>query len=169
MFSQPTVGKLPPAAAAASSREATPNLKEPLQPAIPAALNLVSTTASAQPTATASTTVPASAPSPASVSSPSSVPAAVKKQRPLLPKESAQSVQQAVVWNPSKFQTSSQKWHMQKVQKQQQQQQHGEPSAAQTQAQTQGQTRSPQQLQLQQQNSSSTRYQTRQSVKGIQL
>uniref|UniRef100_A0A9J7ZL08 Zinc finger, MYND-type containing 8 n=2 Tax=Cyprinus carpio TaxID=7962 RepID=A0A9J7ZL08_CYPCA len=39
----------------------------------------------------------------------------VKKQRPLLPRETVPVVQQAVVWNPTtKFQTSSQKWHMQK-------------------------------------------------------
>uniref|UniRef100_A0A8C3G5K0 Protein kinase C binding protein 1, like n=1 Tax=Cyclopterus lumpus TaxID=8103 RepID=A0A8C3G5K0_CYCLU len=88
-----------------------------------------------------------SAPSPASVSATSPIPAAVKKQRPLLPKETAQAVQRAVVWNPTKFQTSSQKWHMQKVQRQQQ---HGDQSP---------------QLQSQQQNSSSTRYQTRQAAK----
>uniref|UniRef100_A0A8C4IRM0 Protein kinase C-binding protein 1 n=1 Tax=Dicentrarchus labrax TaxID=13489 RepID=A0A8C4IRM0_DICLA len=117
--------------------EAVSALKDSLQPAITAALNLVSTAAA--------------------------VPAAVKKQRPLLPKETAQAVQRAVVWNPTKFQTSSQKWHMQKVQRQQQ---HGEQSPVQTQAQNQGQTRSPLQLQSQQQNnSSSTRYQTRQAVK----
>ncbi|XP_053547030.1 protein kinase C-binding protein 1 isoform X2 [Bombina bombina] len=69
----------------------------------------------------------------------------VKKQRPLLPKETVPTVQR-VVWNSSsKFQTSSQKWHMQKVQRQQQQQQ--QPSVAPSQ--------SPQ----------GTRYQTRQAVK----
>uniref|UniRef100_A0A671VNL4 Protein kinase C binding protein 1, like n=1 Tax=Sparus aurata TaxID=8175 RepID=A0A671VNL4_SPAAU len=86
----------------------------------------------------------ASSPASTSVSTASPVPAAVKKQRPLLPKETAQAVQRAVVWNPTKFQTSSQKWHMQKVQRQQQ---HGEQSAVQT------------------QDSSSTRYQTRQAAK----
>ncbi|XP_076596751.1 MYND-type zinc finger-containing chromatin reader ZMYND8-like isoform X1 [Chaetodon auriga] len=159
-------GKVPSsAAAAAPSRETSSNLKDSLQPAITAALNLVSTTASGQPSANTATSGSTSAPSPAStsVSTSSPVPAAVKKQRPLLPKETAQAVQRAVVWNPTKFQTSSQKWHMQKVQRQQQ---HGEQSAVQTQAQSQGQTRSPQQLQSQQQNSSSsTRYQTRQAVK----
>uniref|UniRef100_A0A7N6C3V8 Protein kinase C binding protein 1, like n=1 Tax=Anabas testudineus TaxID=64144 RepID=A0A7N6C3V8_ANATE len=114
--------------------------------AITAALNLVSTAASGQPSATTASSGPTSASSPAStsVSTVSPVPA-VKKQRPLLPKESAQAVQQAVVWNPTKFQTSSQKWHMQKMQRQQQ---HGEPPAVQAQGQTQG-----------------TRYQTRQAVK----
>ncbi|XP_023284417.1 protein kinase C-binding protein 1-like isoform X4 [Seriola lalandi dorsalis] len=159
-------GKLPSSAtAAAPSREAASNLKDSLQPGITAALNLVSTASSGQPSASTTNSGPTSAPSPAStsVSAASPVPAAVKKQRPLLPKETAQAVQRAVVWNPTKFQTSSQKWHMQKVQRQQQ---HGEQSAAQTQAQTQGQTRSLQQLQSQQQNSSSsTRYQTRQAVK----
>ncbi|XP_041654629.1 protein kinase C-binding protein 1-like isoform X6 [Cheilinus undulatus] len=153
-------GKQPSsAAAAAQSQEAASNLKDSLQPAITAALNLVSTAASGQPSTATATSSPSSAPS--SISTTSPAPAAVKKQRPLLPKETAQAVQRAVVWNPTKFQTSSQKWHMQKVQRQQQ---HGEQSAAQTQAQSQ--TRSPQQLQSQQQNSSSsTRYQTRQAVK----
>nr|XP_046253401.1 protein kinase C-binding protein 1-like isoform X3 [Scatophagus argus] len=160
-------GKVPSSAAAATpSREATSSLKDSLQPTITAALNLVSTAASGHPGAATATSGSTSAPSPAStsISTTSPVPTAVKKQRPLLPKETAQAVQRAVVWNPTKFQTSSQKWHMQKVQRQQQ---HGEQSAVQTQAQSQGQTRSPQQLQSQQQtsSSSSTRYQTRQAVK----
>uniref|UniRef100_A0A672J7C1 Zinc finger, MYND-type containing 8 n=1 Tax=Salarias fasciatus TaxID=181472 RepID=A0A672J7C1_SALFA len=74
-------------------------------------------------------------------SSSASTTPALKKQRPLLPRETVPVVQRAVVWNPStKFQTSSQKWHMQKVQRQQQNQQ---PAA-------------------------STRYQTRQAVKAVQ-
>ncbi|XP_034732548.1 protein kinase C-binding protein 1-like isoform X3 [Etheostoma cragini] len=156
-------GKLPSSAVTAPSREAASNRKESLQPAITAALNLVSTAASGQPSATTATSGSTSAPSPASTSGSvtSPVPAAVKKQRPLLPKDTAQAVQRAVVWNPTKFQTSSQKWHMQKVQRQQQEEQ----SAAQTPTQSPGQTRSPQQLQSQQQNSSSNRYQTRQAAK----
>ncbi|XP_068598105.1 MYND-type zinc finger-containing chromatin reader ZMYND8 [Brachionichthys hirsutus] len=108
---------------------------------------------------------------------------ALKKQRPLLPRETVPVVQRAVVWNPTaKFQTSSQKWHMQKVQRQQQNQQ---PAAgAQTQASSpkQGQTQVPPQNQTQapgigptgapssaaQQASQSTRYQTRQAVKAVQ-
>ncbi|KAG8567486.1 hypothetical protein GDO81_013650 [Engystomops pustulosus] len=74
----------------------------------------------------------------------------VKKQRPLLPKETVPTVQR-VVWNSSsKFQTSSQKWHMQKVQRQHQQQQQ-QPS-------TPAPSQSPQ----------GTRYQTRQAVKAVQ-
>ncbi|XP_074536968.1 MYND-type zinc finger-containing chromatin reader ZMYND8-like isoform X2 [Halichoeres trimaculatus] len=147
-------GKVPSSSAAVTpSREASSNLKDSLQPAITAALNLVSTSAPGQPSATTATT---SVPSPAATSISTTSPVPVKKQRPLLPKETAQAVQRAVVWNPTKFQTSSQKWHMQKVQRQQQ---HGEQSSAPAQAQSQ--TRSPQQLQ----NSSSTRYQTRQAVK----
>ncbi|XP_056278613.1 MYND-type zinc finger-containing chromatin reader ZMYND8-like isoform X2 [Pseudoliparis swirei] len=145
-------GKLPSsAAAAAPSRDSAPNPKDTLQPAITAALNLVSTAAPSGSTS--------SAPSPAfaSVSTTSPVPAAVKKQRPLLPKETAPAVQRAVVWNPTKFQTSSQKWHMQKVQRQQQ---HGDQSPGETPAQSPGQP-----PQSQQQNSSSTRYQTRQAAK----
>uniref|UniRef100_A0A8C9YDU0 Protein kinase C binding protein 1, like n=1 Tax=Sander lucioperca TaxID=283035 RepID=A0A8C9YDU0_SANLU len=134
---------------------AAKTLKEP---------NVAKLEASGQPSATSATSGSTSAPSPASTSgsTTSPVPVAVKKQRPLLPKETAQAVQRAVVWNPTKFQTSSQKWHKQKVQRQQQEEQ----SAAQPPAQSPGQTHSPQQLQSQQQNSSSsTRYQTRQAAK----
>ncbi|XP_065817126.1 MYND-type zinc finger-containing chromatin reader ZMYND8 isoform X3 [Labrus bergylta] len=159
-------GKLPSsAAAAAPSREVASNLKDSLQPAITAALNLVSTAASGQSTVATAGSGPSSSPSPAapSLTTTSPATAAVKKQRPLLPKETAQAVQRAVVWNPTKFQTSSQKWHMQKVQRQQQ---NGEQSPVQSQAQGQTQTQSPQQQQSQQQNSSSsTRYQTRQAAK----
>uniref|UniRef100_A0A8D3E9X2 Protein kinase C-binding protein 1-like n=1 Tax=Scophthalmus maximus TaxID=52904 RepID=A0A8D3E9X2_SCOMX len=132
------------------------------QPAIAAALNLVSTATSGQSGGAATTTTttggPTGAASPAStspVSAASPVPAAaVKKQRPLLPKETAQAVQRAVVWNPTKFPASSQKWHVEKVQKQQQL---GEQAAA--------PTRSPQQNSSSSSSSSSTRYQTRQSAK----
>ncbi|XP_029912569.1 protein kinase C-binding protein 1-like isoform X2 [Myripristis murdjan] len=159
-------GKFPSSAAAVSPAQeasSTSNLKDPSQPAITAALNLVSTTTSGQPNSGPTSSAPAPSPASTFISTTASVPAAVKKQRPLLPKETAQAVQRAVVWNPTnKFQTSSQKWHMQKVQRQQ----HGDQPAVQTQAQTQVQTRSPQQLQAQQQNSSSsTRYQTRQAAK----
>ncbi|XP_029005657.2 MYND-type zinc finger-containing chromatin reader ZMYND8 isoform X3 [Betta splendens] len=118
---------------------------------------------------------------PPSSSSLASTTPALKKQRPLLPRETVPVVQRAVVWNPSaKFQTSSQKWHMQKVQRQQQNQQ---PVAG-----TQIRTPSPRQGQAQvviqtqavgngsaavssssaQQSSQSTRYQTRQAVKAVQ-
>nr|XP_033819586.1 protein kinase C-binding protein 1 isoform X3 [Geotrypetes seraphini] len=95
---------------------------------------------------TVTTTAVATMPTPtATTSSP------VKKQRPLLPKETVPAVQR-VVWNSStKFQTSSQKWHMQKVQRQQQQQQ------------TQQQPPPPPP-----QSSPGTRYQTRQAVKAVQ-
>lgn len=102
-------------------------------------------------TRSASQTPPAGATAAAGAASAVSAPAAgspVKKQRPLLPKETAPAVQR-VVWNSSaKFQTSSQKWHMQKVQRQQQQQQS-----------QQSQSQQPQ-------SSQGTRYQTRQAVKG---
>ncbi|XP_012827108.2 protein kinase C-binding protein 1 isoform X3 [Xenopus tropicalis] len=79
----------------------------------------------------------------------------VKKQRPLLPKETVPTVQR-VVWNSSsKFQTSSQKWHMQKVQRQQQQQQ---PATAAAAAAAAAVPQSP----------TGTRYQTRQAVKAVQ-
>ncbi|XP_047225499.1 protein kinase C-binding protein 1-like isoform X2 [Girardinichthys multiradiatus] len=151
-------GKLPASAASGTpTRDAASNPKDSLQPAITAALNLVSNAASGQPSASTTTSGSTSAPPPGSTTS--TTPTTVKKQRPLLPKETAQAVQRAVVWSPTKFQTSSQKWHLQKVQRQQQDEQ----SAAQTPGQSQAQTRS-QQLQSQQ-NSSSTRYQTRQAAK----
>lgn len=126
------------------------------------------------------TTVSSATAAPASSSSPSALTPALKKQRPLLPRETVPVVQRAVVWNTTaKFQTSSQKWHMQKMQRQQQNQQ---PAAA-----TQAQTTSPKQGQGQvlptqatsngstaastsaaQQSSQSTRYQTRQAVKAVQ-
>ncbi|XP_017264974.1 protein kinase C-binding protein 1 isoform X2 [Kryptolebias marmoratus] len=154
-------GKQPSSSSGATTRDTASNLKDSSQPSAAGAANLNSGAASGQPSVAPTTSGSTSASSPVSTTSPA--PTAVKKQRPLLPKETAQAVQRAVVWSPTKFQTSSQKWHMQKVQRQQQ---HGEQPAAQTQAQSQAQTRSPQQLQSQQQNSSSsTRYQTRQAVK----
>uniref|UniRef100_A0A8C7YX64 Zinc finger, MYND-type containing 8 n=1 Tax=Oryzias sinensis TaxID=183150 RepID=A0A8C7YX64_9TELE len=128
------------------------------------------TTISLAPMSSSSTTTSSS-------SSPTTTPA-LKKQRPLLPRETVPVVQRAVVWNPTaKFQTSSQKWHMQKVQNQQQNQQ---PAAA-----TPMQASSPRQGQAQvqqaagngstavpsssaQQSSQSTRYHTRQAVKAVQ-
>uniref|UniRef100_A0A668AEZ3 Protein kinase C binding protein 1, like n=1 Tax=Myripristis murdjan TaxID=586833 RepID=A0A668AEZ3_9TELE len=86
----------------------TSNLKDPSQPAITAALNLVSTTTSGQPNSGPTSSAPAPSPASTFISTTASVPAAVKKQRPLLPKETAQAVQRAVVWNPTnKFQTST--------------------------------------------------------------
>lgn len=141
------------AAATTPSRDATLSQKEPT------VATVINSAASSQTSTSPATSGSSSGPTPASTSVSTTAPAPVKKQRPLLPKETAQAVQQAVVWNPSKFQTSSQKWHMQKVQRQ-----HGE------QAQAQSQTRSPQQPPSQQNSSSSssssTRYQTRQAVKG---
>ncbi|CAL8339582.1 unnamed protein product [Lota lota] len=104
----------------------------------------------------------------------------LKKQRPLLPRETVPVVQRAVVWNPTtKFQTSSQKWHMQKVQRQQLNQQ---PAADSTQpqavspgpgqaptppAQTQATAAAAPAL-IPSQPAQSTRYLTRQAVKAVQ-
>ncbi|CAN9512503.1 unnamed protein product [Ophioblennius macclurei] len=127
----------------------------------------------------------AATPPPSSSTSSTSTTPALKKQRPLLPRETVPVVQRAVVWNPTtKFQTSSQKWHMQKVQRQQQnqQQQPAAAAAAAAGAQTtqpssprQGQAQTPSQTQATGNGSAgtssssssaqSTRYQTRQSVK----
>ncbi|XP_054631253.1 MYND-type zinc finger-containing chromatin reader ZMYND8-like isoform X1 [Dunckerocampus dactyliophorus] len=143
-------GKLPNSAASAPL--ATSTSKDSLQPSS-AAVNNNSFTATGQPSSGSVTSSTSSAPS-TSVASTSPVPPAIKKQRPLLPKETAQAVQRAVVWNPTKLQNSSQKCHVQK-------QQHAEQSPVQSQGQTQVQT----QAQLQTNSSSSTRYQTRQAAK----
>ncbi|XP_058289167.1 MYND-type zinc finger-containing chromatin reader ZMYND8 isoform X27 [Hylobates moloch] len=132
---QLAVGKTPPSTTAGSHSP----------PETPVLTRSSAQTSAAGATATTSTssTVSVTAPAPAATGSP------VKKQRPLLPKETAPAVQR-VVWNSSsKFQTSSQKWHMQKMQRQQQQQQQ-------------------QNQQQQPQSSQGTRYQTRQAVKAVQ-
>ncbi|XP_019746859.1 protein kinase C-binding protein 1-like isoform X2 [Hippocampus comes] len=128
---------------------AASTLKNALQPSTTAP-NPVPTAASSQPGAASTPSSTSSTPS----TSVASTTPAVKKQRPLLPKETVQAVQRAVVWNPTKLQTSSQKAHVQK-------QQQAEQSTAQSQGQVQTQSQS-------QQNSSSTRYQTRQAAK-VQL
>ncbi|XP_006881674.1 PREDICTED: protein kinase C-binding protein 1 isoform X11 [Elephantulus edwardii] len=131
---QDVVGKAPPSTTAAGSQS---------PPDTPVLTRSSSQTPTAGVTATTSTTSTVTAPAAAATGSP------VKKQRPLLPKETAPAVQR-VVWNSSsKFQTSSQKWHMQKMQRQQQQQQQ-------------------QSQQQQPQSSQGTRYQTRQAVKAVQ-
>ncbi|XP_020361576.1 protein kinase C-binding protein 1 isoform X2 [Oncorhynchus kisutch] len=170
-------GKFPAAVAPSPASATLSNLKDPSQPLINPPLNLSSSTGSGQPN-TALSTTPSPAPTSAPTLSSAAVALAVKKQRPLLPKETAQAVQRTVVWNPAnKFQTSSQKWHMQKVQRQQQQEEQPStptqtqtPVPVQAPTQTQAQTRSPQQLQSQQQlpGSSSMRYQTRQAAKAVQ-
>uniref|UniRef100_A0A8D1DPB3 Zinc finger MYND-type containing 8 n=1 Tax=Sus scrofa TaxID=9823 RepID=A0A8D1DPB3_PIG len=129
---QDVVGKAPPSTTAGSQSP----------PETPVLTRSSSQTPTAGVTATTSTTSTVTAPAAAATGSP------VKKQRPLLPKETAPAVQR-VVWNSSsKFQTSSQKWHMQKMQRQQQQQQQNQ--------------------QQQPQSSQGTRYQTRQAVKAVQ-
>ncbi|XP_063767004.1 MYND-type zinc finger-containing chromatin reader ZMYND8 isoform X4 [Eleginops maclovinus] len=126
----------------------------------------------------------ATPPSSSSSSSPASNTPALKKQRPLLPRESVPVVQRAVVWNPTaKFQTSSQKWHMQKVQRQQQNQQPVATMQIEASSPKQGQAQAPAQAtgngstavsssssssSSSPKSSQSTRYQTRQAVKAVQ-
>uniref|UniRef100_A0A672SHC1 Zinc finger MYND-type containing 8 n=1 Tax=Sinocyclocheilus grahami TaxID=75366 RepID=A0A672SHC1_SINGR len=94
---------------------------DPSQSPMAVPLNIIPFTAAPTNTTLTSSTLPITTPSTANSSSPIST-STVKKQRPLLPRETVPVVQQAVVWNPTtKFQTSSQKWHMQKVHRQQQQ------------------------------------------------
>ncbi|XP_077368812.1 MYND-type zinc finger-containing chromatin reader ZMYND8-like isoform X2 [Festucalex cinctus] len=133
----------------AAVASAASTLKDGSQPSS-TALNPVPTVPSGQSSSASATSTTSSTPS----TSAASTSPAVKKQRPLLPKETVQAVQRAVVWNPTKLQTSSQKGHVQK-------QQQAEQSTAQSQGQVQTQSQS-------QQNSSSTRYQTRQAAK-VQL
>uniref|UniRef100_A0A8C1GGG3 Zinc finger, MYND-type containing 8 n=1 Tax=Cyprinus carpio TaxID=7962 RepID=A0A8C1GGG3_CYPCA len=140
----------------------SPTIKDPSQSPMAVPLNIIPFTAAPSNTTLTSSTLPITTSSTTNSSSP--IPTStVKKQRPLLPRETVPVVQQAVVWNPTtKFQTSSQKWHMQKVHRQQQ---------GQTQPATQAQPQQQAQVSSSssgQQPSSSTRYQTRQAVKTVQ-
>uniref|UniRef100_A0A674B6X9 Zinc finger MYND-type containing 8 n=1 Tax=Salmo trutta TaxID=8032 RepID=A0A674B6X9_SALTR len=84
----------------------TPSVKDSSQSPLAIPLNMVPFTTAA-PTTIGPTTM-ASATSTAPITA-SSATTAVKKQRPLLPRETVPVVQRAVVWNPTnKFQTSSQ-------------------------------------------------------------
>uniref|UniRef100_A0A8C7DZE8 Zinc finger MYND-type containing 8 n=1 Tax=Oncorhynchus kisutch TaxID=8019 RepID=A0A8C7DZE8_ONCKI len=84
----------------------TPSVKDSSQSPLAIPLNMVPFTTAA-PTTIGPTTL-ASATSTAPITA-SSATTAVKKQRPLLPRETIPVVQRAVVWNPTnKFQTSSQ-------------------------------------------------------------
>ncbi|KAL4648944.1 protein kinase C-binding protein 1-like isoform X8 [Arapaima gigas] len=159
---------VPPTSDAAPS---TPSMKDPAQSPVAIPLNMVSFATSTS-TPLLQSAAPSTTPSAATSTASSSSTVTVKKQRPLLPRETGPVVQRAVVWNPAgKFQTSSQKWHMQRVQRQQQQQQQqGQQPAMQAQTQPAAQTPA-QQLPSSpslQQSSASTRYQTRQAVKAVQ-
>uniref|UniRef100_A0A671VAJ1 Zinc finger MYND-type containing 8 n=1 Tax=Sparus aurata TaxID=8175 RepID=A0A671VAJ1_SPAAU len=141
-----TPSTLPSQNSTAPSTPSSVSTQSPM--AIP--VTMVSFTAPSPATISLTSVSSATATPPSSSSSSASATPALKKQRPLLPRETVPVVQRAVVWNPTaKFQTSSQKWHMQKVQRQQQNQQ---PAAT---------TTTPQ-------SSQSTRYQTRQAVKAVQ-
>lgn len=146
-------------------------------------VTMVSFTTPSPATISLATVSSATATAPSSSSSSSSLASttpALKKQRPLLPRETVPVVQRAVVWNPTaKFQTSSQKWHMQKVQRQQQNQQPAATTQSQASSPRQGQSQVVTQTQAgnvstavssssAQQSSQSTRYQTRQAVKAVQ-
>ncbi|XP_007425164.1 protein kinase C-binding protein 1 isoform X5 [Python bivittatus] len=134
------------------AKESPPKQEAAAKTPVPSSVNSQPPAETQVLTRSASQTPPAGVTATTSAVSAVSTPAAatgspVKKQRPLLPKETVPAVQR-VVWNSSnKFQTSSQKWHMQKVQRQQQQQQN---------------------QQQQPQSSQGTRYQTRQAVKAVQ-
>ncbi|KPP79026.1 protein kinase C-binding protein 1-like, partial [Scleropages formosus] len=170
----PAVSKVeaPPSSGSSSS---SPSVKDPTQSPITIPLNVVSFAATPASTLLPNTAAAAGSTTPVAATAAATT---VKKQRPLLPRETAPAVQRAVVWNPTnKFQTSSQKWHMQKVQRQQQSQQlaaqpqnGSQPQQAQTpsQSQVQPQLQSSSSSSSSPQQSSSTRYQTRQAVKAVQ-
>ncbi|XP_008282195.1 protein kinase C-binding protein 1 isoform X2 [Stegastes partitus] len=170
-----TTSTLPSQNSTAPSTPSSVSTQSPM--AIP--VTMVSFTAPS-PATISLTSVSSATATPPSSSSTSTTPA-LKKQRPLLPRETVPVVQRAVVWNPTaKFQTSSQKWHMQKVQRQQQNQQPVANTQVQASSPRQGQAQVLTQTQAAgngsaavsspsaQQSSQSTRYQTRQSVKAVQ-
>nr|XP_033482769.1 protein kinase C-binding protein 1 isoform X4 [Epinephelus lanceolatus] len=174
----PTPSTLPSQNSTAPSTPSSVSTQSPM--AIP--VTMVSFTAPSPATISLATVSSATATPPSSSSSSSaSTTPALKKQRPLLPRETVPVVQRAVVWNPTaKFQTSSQKWHMQKVQRQQQNQQpvattqmqassprHGQAQVL-TQTQATGNGSTAVSSSSAQQSSQSTRYQTRQAVKAVQ-
>uniref|UniRef100_A0A4W4FI85 Protein kinase C binding protein 1, like n=1 Tax=Electrophorus electricus TaxID=8005 RepID=A0A4W4FI85_ELEEL len=78
----------------------TPGLKDPLQSPMAIPLNVVTVPAVPNATALASSTTPNATLSPAAATS-STPTSTVKKQRPLLPRETVPVVQRAVVWNPT--------------------------------------------------------------------
>ncbi|KAM3622494.1 uncharacterized protein V6R79_025776 [Siganus canaliculatus] len=171
----PTPLTIPSQNSAAPSTPSSVSTQSPM--AIP--VTMVSFAAPSPATVSLTTVTSATTTSPCSSSMSSSASAApsLKKQRPLLPREAVPVVQRAVVWNPSaKFQTSSQKWHIEKVQRQQQHQQPASSTQAssitqdQAQALTQaaGNASTAVSSSSAQQSSQSTRYQTRQAVKAVQ-
>ncbi|KAM7005541.1 MYND-type zinc finger-containing chromatin reader ZMYND8 isoform 7-T9 [Tautogolabrus adspersus] len=169
---------VPSQSSAAPSTASNVSTQSPMAIPVP----MVSFTTPSPATASLTTVSSATANTPSSSSSPSaSTTPALKKQRPLLPRETVPVVQRAVVWNTTaKFQTSSQKWHMQKVQRQQQNQQPAATTQVQASSPRQGQAQVLTQTQAAgnsstavsssstQQSSQSTRYQTRQAVKAVQ-
>ncbi|XP_042261460.1 protein kinase C-binding protein 1 isoform X4 [Thunnus albacares] len=172
-----TPSTLPSQNSTAPSTPSSVSSQSPM--AIP--VTMVSFTTPSPATISLATVSSATATPPSSSSSSASTTPALKKQRPLLPRETVPVVQRAVVWNPTaKFQTSSQKWHMQKVQRQQQNQQPVATTQMQASSPRQGQAQVPTQTQATgngstsvssssaQQSSQSTRYQTRQAVKAVQ-
>ncbi|XP_044118823.1 protein kinase C-binding protein 1 isoform X1 [Neovison vison] len=154
---QDVVGKAPPSTTAGGqsppetplltrSSSQTPTAGVTITASATSTVTAPATTATATAAATTTAAAAAAAATTAAAAATAATGSPVKKQRPLLPKETAPAVQR-VAWNSSsKFQTSSQKWHMQKMQRQQQ---------------TQQQTQQPQ-------SSQGTRYQTRQAVKAVQ-
>lgn len=170
--SQSSTAPSTPSSASTQSSMAVPVTMVSFTTPSPATISLTAvSSASATPPSSSSSSTSSSAST--STSTVASATPALKKQRPLLPRETVPVVQTAVVWNPTaKFQTSSQKWHMQKVQRQQQQNQQpaataqaGASSPRQGQTQPAGSASTAASPTSAQQASQSTRYQTRQAAK----
>ncbi|XP_061689002.1 MYND-type zinc finger-containing chromatin reader ZMYND8-like isoform X4 [Syngnathoides biaculeatus] len=139
-------------------------------------VTMISLTAPSAANVSLATVSNAPATPPSSSSSSASTTPALKKQRPLLPRETVPVAQSATVWTPTtKLQAPSQKWHTR--------QQQGQQPAAAAQIHASSPRRGTTQASVQasdngstsvfssssQQSSPSTRYQTRQSIKAVTL
>ncbi|XP_077428634.1 MYND-type zinc finger-containing chromatin reader ZMYND8 isoform X2 [Vanacampus margaritifer] len=139
-----------------SQNSTTPSTPSSVASQSPMAMpvTMISLTAPSAANVSLATVSNAPATPPCSSSSSASTTPGLKKQRPLLPRESAPAAQSATVWNPSaKPQNSSHKWHTRQAG---QIQACDNNSSSATSSSTQ-------------QSSQSTRYQTRQSIKAVTL
>ncbi|XP_061640187.1 MYND-type zinc finger-containing chromatin reader ZMYND8-like isoform X4 [Phyllopteryx taeniolatus] len=161
-----------------SQNSTTPSTPSSVASQSPMAIpvTMISLTAPSAANVSLATVSNAPATPPSSSSSSASTTPALKKQRPLLPRETVPVAQSAAVWNPTaKLQTPSQKWHTRQQQGQQPvaaaQIQASSPRQGTTQASIQASDNSSTSVSSSssQQSSQSTRYQTRQSIKAVTL
>ncbi|XP_054639253.1 MYND-type zinc finger-containing chromatin reader ZMYND8 isoform X4 [Dunckerocampus dactyliophorus] len=157
-------GKSPTPSTLPSQNSTTPSTPSSVSSQSPMAIpvTMISFTAPSPANVSLATVSSAPATPPSSSSSASTTPA-LKKQRPLLPRETVPS---AVVWNPAaKLQTSSQKWPERQQPVAATQSQASSPRQGQTQASDNG----PTLVSSSSASSQSTRYQTRQAIKAVHL